>query len=65
MMKQNASDQTESYWGNLDHQSTEDEVKERARRAAAASRGLREHSRRGAGKLPTFKLLKAVSNNEK
>ncbi|CAL5403833.1 unnamed protein product [Camellia sinensis] len=73
MMKQKGSDQTESYWSNLwgkprDYQNTvvaEEEAKERAQRAAAASRRWREYSRRGADKPPTFKLPESVSNNEK
>ncbi|PSS16350.1 Chaperone protein like [Actinidia chinensis var. chinensis] len=70
MMKQKGSDNTESYWSNLwgkprdQYQNTED-VKERARRAAAAARRWREYSRRGADKPPTFKLPEAVSNKEK
>lgn len=42
----------------------EEEVKERAKRAAAAARRWREYSRRGADKPPTFKLPEAVSDNE-
>lgn len=42
----------------------EEEVKERARRAAAASRRWREYSRRGADKPPTYKLPETVSNKE-
>ncbi|GFS45509.1 DNAJ heat shock N-terminal domain-containing protein [Actinidia rufa] len=70
MMKQKGSDNTESYWSNLwgkprdQYQNTED-VKERARRAAAAARRWREYSRRGADKPPTFKLPEALSNKEK
>ncbi|KAG5545064.1 hypothetical protein RHGRI_017510 [Rhododendron griersonianum] len=42
----------------------EEDVKERARRAAAAARRWREYSRRGADKAPTFKLPEALSNKE-
>lgn len=69
MMKQKGSANAESYWDNMwgrpkEYQNTEEEVKERARRAAAAARRWREYSRRGADKAPTFKLPEAVSNNE-
>ncbi|KAL2476655.1 DNAJ heat shock N-terminal domain-containing protein [Abeliophyllum distichum] len=69
MMKQKGSDKTQSYWSNLwgnpkDYENTEEEMKERARRAAAAARRWREYSRRGADKPPTFKLPEAVSNKE-
>lgn len=43
----------------------EEEVKERAKRAAAAARKWREYSRRGVDKPPTFKLPETMSNNEK
>lgn len=42
----------------------EEEVKERAARAAAAARRWREYSRRGVDKPPTFKLPEALSNKE-
>lgn len=42
----------------------EEEVKERAKRAAAAARRWREYSRTGADKPPTFKLPEAVSDKE-
>nr|GMN67242.1 hypothetical protein TIFTF001_036306 [Ficus carica] len=42
----------------------EEEVKERAKRAAAAARRWREYSRRGADKPPTYKLPDEISNNE-
>ncbi|XP_042067569.1 chaperone protein dnaJ C76, chloroplastic-like [Salvia splendens] len=72
MMKQKDSGQTPTYWDNLwgntkDYESKankEEEVKERAARAAAAARRWREYSRRGADKRPTFKLPEAVSNKE-
>ena len=44
--------------------SAEEDVKERAKRAAAAARRWREYSRKGADKPPTFKLPEAVSHNE-
>ena len=43
----------------------EEEVKERARRAAAAARRWREYSRRGADKAPTYKLPAAVQVSKK
>ncbi|WRX07526.1 hypothetical protein QQP08_000013, partial [Theobroma cacao] len=42
-----------------------EEVKERARRAAAAARRWREYSRRGVEEPSTFNLPEAVSNKEK
>ncbi|KAL5793590.1 hypothetical protein ACOSP7_002184 [Xanthoceras sorbifolium] len=68
MMKEKGSDKTESYWSDLwgqrkDYQNSEEEVKERAKRAAAAARRWREYSRRGVDKPPAFKLPEAVSNN--
>lgn len=47
------------------YESTDEEVKERAKRAAAAARRWREYSRRGADKPSTFKLPEAISNKEK
>ncbi|KAF1896549.1 hypothetical protein Lal_00034247 [Lupinus albus] len=45
---------------------TEEEVKEREKRAAAAARRWREYSRKGGvDKAPTFKLPEAASNNDK
>ena len=41
----------------------EEEVKERAKRAAAAARRWREYSRRGADKPPSYKLLEARSHH--
>ncbi|KAL6329061.1 hypothetical protein AAG906_007351 [Vitis piasezkii] len=69
MMKKKGSDKTESYWSNLwgspkDIQNKEEEVKERAKRAAAAARRWREYSRKGADKPPTFKLPEAISNKK-
>lgn len=43
----------------------DEEVKERAKRAAAAARRWREYSRRGADKPSTLKLPEAISNKEK
>uniref|UniRef100_A0A1D1YAS5 Chaperone protein dnaJ 10 n=1 Tax=Anthurium amnicola TaxID=1678845 RepID=A0A1D1YAS5_9ARAE len=70
MMKQKDSDKTVSYWSNLwgrpkDYRNTEDEIKKRANKAAAAARRWREYSRRGMDRPATFKLPEAVSNNEK
>ncbi|RVW32950.1 Chaperone protein dnaJ C76, chloroplastic [Vitis vinifera] len=45
-------------------ESLEEEVKERAKRAAAAARRWREYSRKGADKPPTFKLPEAISNKK-
>ncbi|XAR50809.1 hypothetical protein NMG60_11005250 [Bertholletia excelsa] len=70
MMKWEQSDETESYWSNIwgkptDNQNAEEEITESGRRAAAAARRWREHSRRGVDKPPSFKLPEAVSNNKK
>ncbi|KAJ1388947.1 DnaJ domain containing protein [Sesbania bispinosa] len=70
MMKQESSDKTYSYWDNLwgkakDYQNSEEEVKERAKRAAAAARRWREYSRRGVDKPPTFKLPEASPGKDK
>ncbi|KAJ1441870.1 DnaJ domain containing protein [Sesbania bispinosa] len=70
MMKQKGSDKTDSYWDNLwgkpqDYQRSEEEVNERAKRAAAAARRWREYSRRGVDKPPTFKLPEAASSKDK
>ncbi|XP_059665040.1 chaperone protein dnaJ C76, chloroplastic [Cornus florida] len=69
MMKQKDSDKTESYWSNLwgkpqEYQNSEEEVKERAKRAAAAARRWREYSRKGVDKPPTFKLPGTVSKEK-
>ncbi|KAJ8438198.1 hypothetical protein Cgig2_001916 [Carnegiea gigantea] len=78
MMKQDGSGGAK-YWSNLwgnkkDYQNTaqesvslvaEEEVKERARRAAAAARRWREYSRRGTDKPPTYKLPEAVELSNK
>ena len=42
----------------------EEEVKERAKRAAAAARRWREYSRKGADKPPTYKLPEAIPNKK-
>lgn len=70
MAKQDSSGSTNSYWSNLwgnqkDYEHSEEEVKERARRAAAAARRWREYSRQGANKPPTFKLPGAVQVSNK
>ncbi|KAJ4977409.1 hypothetical protein NE237_002515 [Protea cynaroides] len=69
MMKQKDSDKRGSYWSDLwgkpkDYQNKEEEVKERAKTAAAAARRWREYSRKGADRPPTFKLPEAISNKE-
>ncbi|KAK4255671.1 hypothetical protein QN277_008643 [Acacia crassicarpa] len=69
MMKQNGSAKTNSYWDNLwgkakDYKNSEEEVKEREKRAAAAARRWREYSRRGVDKPPTFKLPEATSGKD-
>lgn len=43
---------------------TEEEVQERAQRAAAAARRWREYSRRGVDKRPSFKLPDSASRGE-
>ncbi|PNX92108.1 chaperone protein dnaJ [Trifolium pratense] len=71
MMRQESSDKTNSFWNNLwggepkDYQNSEDEVKERAKRAAAAARRWREYSRKGVDKPPRFKLPEAGLNKDK
>lgn len=45
--------------------STEEEVNERVKRAAAAARRWREYSRKGADRPPTFKLPETASKAEK
>ncbi|GER56465.1 chaperone protein dnaJ [Striga asiatica] len=69
MVKQKDSDKTQNYWSDLwgktkKYENSEEEVKERAARAAAAARRWREYSRRGVDKPPTFKLPETVSNKE-
>ncbi|KAJ8753385.1 hypothetical protein K2173_019784 [Erythroxylum novogranatense] len=69
MMNKKDSNKNKSYWSNLwgahnDYQTSEEEVKERARRAAAAARRWREYSRRGVDKPPTFKLPDTISSEE-
>ncbi|KAI7754884.1 hypothetical protein M8C21_025732 [Ambrosia artemisiifolia] len=68
MMKSN--DKAEPYWTNLwgnakNQPSTEEEVRERASRAAAAARRWREYSRRGVDKPATYKLPGNLSPTEK
>ncbi|XP_024987286.1 chaperone protein dnaJ C76, chloroplastic isoform X1 [Cynara cardunculus var. scolymus] len=70
MMKSKGSnDKAEPYWSDLwgngkNRQSTEEEVKERASRAAAAARRWREYSRRGVDKPASYKLPDTVSKSE-
>ncbi|EEF32177.1 expressed protein, putative [Ricinus communis] len=71
MMNQKDSNKTgSSYWSDLwgkpkDYKRSDEEVKERANRAAAAARRWREYSRKGVDKPPTFKLPEAIPNKEK
>ncbi|VVA32218.1 PREDICTED: ferredoxin [Prunus dulcis] len=70
MMNQKDSEKTESYWDNIwsntkGFRNSEEEVKERAKRTAAAARRWREYSRRGADKPPSYKLPEAISNMDK
>ncbi|XP_076931365.1 chaperone protein dnaJ C76, chloroplastic-like isoform X1 [Bidens hawaiensis] len=60
----------EPYWTNLwgnakTQQSTEEEVRERASRAAAAARRWREYSRQGVDKPATYKLPDSFTTTEK
>ncbi|XP_010554518.1 PREDICTED: uncharacterized protein LOC104824189 [Tarenaya hassleriana] len=69
MTKRKGTEETPSYWDNLwgkpkDYKKSEEEVQERAKRAAAAARRWREYSRRGVDKPPTFKLPEASSETE-
>lgn len=70
MMKEKQSGKkTDPYWTNLwgsakDYKNSEEEAKERAKRAAAAARRWREYSRKGVDKRPTYKLPEAISNKE-
>ncbi|KAL4367726.1 hypothetical protein GQ457_05G009530 [Hibiscus cannabinus] len=69
MMQQKDAGETDSYWTNLwgkpkEYKKSEEEVKERARRAAAAARRWREYSRRGVDKAPTVKLPEDLSNKD-
>ncbi|KAG4980388.1 hypothetical protein JHK85_034346 [Glycine max] len=68
MMKEKGSDKTDMFWNNLwgkpKDLSSEEEIKERAKRAAAAARRWREYSRRGVDKPPTFKLPETASTKD-
>ncbi|KAG0459570.1 hypothetical protein HPP92_022698 [Vanilla planifolia] len=69
MMKQNGSNISWS-WSNLSgnprrYENSEEEVKERAKKAAAASRRWREYSRKGTDRPPNFKLPETISKSEK
>ncbi|KAG6526924.1 chaperone protein dnaJ C76, chloroplastic-like [Zingiber officinale] len=69
MMKSKDSDKsgfTSAFWNNIwgSPKNTEEEVKARAKSAAAAARRWREYSRKGADRRPTFKLPEAISNKE-
>ncbi|KAB1998611.1 hypothetical protein ES319_D12G101200v1 [Gossypium barbadense] len=70
MMQQKDAGKTDSYWTNLwgkpkQYKKSEEEVKERAKRAAVAARRWREYSRRGVDKAPTVKLPDPLSNSSK
>ncbi|XP_030538727.2 chaperone protein dnaJ C76, chloroplastic [Rhodamnia argentea] len=69
MKQQKNSGKSDSYWSDLwgkpkDNRGSEEQVNDRARRAAAAARRWREYSRRGVDKPPTFKLPESASNTE-
>ncbi|XP_058100860.1 chaperone protein dnaJ C76, chloroplastic [Magnolia sinica] len=69
MSKQKTSDKPGSYWDDLwgkpkNYQTSEEEAKERAKRAAAAARRWREYSSKGADRPPTFKLPETISNKD-
>lgn len=69
MMRQKGSDKTDSNWSYIwgkpmDYENTEEEARERARRAAAAARRWREYSRRGVDRPPAFKLSEAASKDD-
>ncbi|XP_022634408.1 chaperone protein dnaJ C76, chloroplastic isoform X2 [Vigna radiata var. radiata] len=68
MMKEKGSDKADMFWNNVwgkeKDLSSEEEIKERAKRAAAAARRWREYSRRGVDKPPTFKLPEAASTKD-
>lgn len=68
MVKQENSDTRSSWsdiWGSAPQdQSNEEEVSERAKRAAAAARRWREFSRRGADRPPTYKLPESVGSKD-
>ncbi|WOL14667.1 hypothetical protein Cni_G23448 [Canna indica] len=69
MVKKKDSDKSTGSWSNIwgaqkNYESTEEEVKERAKKAAAAARRWREYSRKGADRPPTYKLPEAISNKE-
>ncbi|GAB2263035.1 hypothetical protein Droror1_Dr00004032 [Drosera rotundifolia] len=69
MMKRNASGEADEYWSNVwgkpkEYQNSEEEVKERAKRAAEAARRWREYSRRGVDKPPAYKLPETIFKKE-
>ncbi|XP_038994323.1 uncharacterized protein LOC120118335 [Hibiscus syriacus] len=66
MMQQKDGGKTDSYWTNLwgkpkEYNKSEEEVKEKARRAAGR---WREHSKRGVDKAPSIKLPEALANKD-
>ncbi|KAG6483541.1 hypothetical protein ZIOFF_060189 [Zingiber officinale] len=68
MMKQKDSNKAGSWsnvWGSpQNYESTEEEVKEKAKRSAAAARRWREYSRNRTDRPSTFKLPEAMSRKE-
>ncbi|XP_068667292.1 chaperone protein dnaJ C76, chloroplastic-like [Aristolochia californica] len=69
MANKKGSEKSGAYWNNLwgkprDYQNSEEEVKERARRAATAARRWREYSRKGADRPPTFKLPEVTADED-
>ncbi|KAJ3695132.1 hypothetical protein LUZ60_000509 [Juncus effusus] len=73
MRQEDSDDKTDSWagsWSDVwagkpkDYKNSEEEVKERAKRAAAAARRWREYSRKGADRPPTFKLPETMSSKE-
>uniref|UniRef100_A0A0E0L4W8 J domain-containing protein n=1 Tax=Oryza punctata TaxID=4537 RepID=A0A0E0L4W8_ORYPU len=68
MANKNSSDISRAWsdiWGSpTRYQGNEEEVTERAKRAAAAARRWREYSRKGTDRPPEYKLPEAVGNKE-
>ncbi|KAL6566605.1 hypothetical protein OROMI_015009 [Orobanche minor] len=53
-----------TFGANRNKMKIQEDVKERAARAAAAARRWREYSRKGVDKRPTYKLPEGISNKE-
>ncbi|KAG9448208.1 hypothetical protein H6P81_014336 [Aristolochia fimbriata] len=69
MTNQKGSDKSGTNWDNIwgktrDYPNSEEEVKERANRAAAAARRWREYSRKGVDRPPTFKLPEVPADKD-